>query len=133
MDVKNNASGGKGPCGGHVDRGGKREGMVGEDRPNHPGGRSFVRPAVDKVQRLQDRLRDAAKLHPGRRFHALYDRICRSDVLQEAWKRVKRNRGAAGVDSQTIAAIEEYGVERFLDELQAIHRLLGTVQYPEEA
>lgn len=116
MDVKNNASGEKDPCGGHVDQRGTREGMVGERRPNHPGGRS----PVDKVQRLQDRLRDAAKLHPGRRFHALYDRICRSDVLQEAWKRVKRNRGAAGVDAQTIAAIEASGVEQFLTELQTI-------------
>jgi group II intron reverse transcriptase/maturase len=48
----------------------------------------------------------------------LYDRICRSDVLQEAWKRVKRNRGAAGVDRQTLAEVEEYGVELFLEELQ---------------
>jgi len=115
MDVKNNASGGKGPCGGRVDRGGKREGMVGESRPNHPDGRS----PVDKVRRLQERLRDAAKLHPGRRFHALYDRICRSDVLQEAWKRVRRNQGAAGVDAQTIAAIEANGVEQFLRKLQS--------------
>lgn len=118
MDVKNNASGRKGPCGGRVDRGGTREGMVGENRPNHPGGRS----PADKVQRLQDRLRDAAKLHPGRRFHALFDRICRSDVLQEAWRRVKRNQGAAGVDSETIAAVEAYGVERFIRELQAVLR-----------
>jgi group II intron reverse transcriptase/maturase len=92
--------------------------MVGGGRPNNPDGRS----PVDKVQRLQDRLRDAAKQHPGRRFHALYDRIARSDVLVEAWKRVKRNKGAAGVDAQTIADVEAYGVERLLSELQAILR-----------
>ena len=86
-------------------------------RSNHPD-----RGAIDKVQRLQNRLREAAKRHPGRRFHALYDRIWRSDVLLEAWKRVKRNRGVAGVDAQTIAAIEQHGVERFLGEIQAMLR-----------
>jgi RNA-directed DNA polymerase len=52
----------------------------------------------------------------------LYDRIARGDVLAEAWKRVKRNRGAAGVDAQTIADVEQYGVERFLEELGAALR-----------
>jgi group II intron reverse transcriptase/maturase len=73
---------------------------------------------MDKVRQLRRRLWAAAKRSPERRFHALYDRICRSDVLQEAWSRVKRNRGAAGVDRQTLAEVEEYGVERFLEELQ---------------
>ncbi|WP_438008563.1 group II intron reverse transcriptase/maturase [Sorangium sp. So ce321] len=72
---------------------------------------------MDKVRQLQRRLWVAAKRHPGRRFHALYDRIARGDVLAEAWKRVKRNRGAAGVDAQTLADIEQHGVERFLEEL----------------
>ena len=70
------------------------------------------------MRQLQRRLWAAAKQQPGRRFHALYDRICRSDVLQEAWKRVRRNRGAAGVDGQTLAAVEQHGVERFLEEIQ---------------
>jgi group II intron reverse transcriptase/maturase len=87
-------------------------------RSNSPDGRK----PVDKVQRLQDRLRDAAKRHPGRCFHALYDRIVRSDVLAEAWERVKRNKGAAGVDAETIADIEGYGVERFLVELHVVLR-----------
>jgi group II intron reverse transcriptase/maturase len=52
----------------------------------------------------------------------LYDRICRSDVLQEAWKRVKRNKGAAGVDAQTIAAIQEHGEARFIEELEVVLR-----------
>jgi group II intron reverse transcriptase/maturase len=92
--------------------------MVGESGPNNPDGRS----PVDKVQQLQERLRDAAKRHPGRRFHALYDRIARSDVLAEAWNRVQRNKGAAGVDAVTLGDVEAYGVERFLGELQAVLR-----------
>ncbi|MGH8701403.1 MAG: group II intron reverse transcriptase/maturase [Burkholderiales bacterium] len=114
MGATNNAVGAKGPCGGRVGGAGKREGMAGKTGPNHPGGRK----PVDKVRQLQRRLWSAAKRHPGRRFHALYDRIHRGDVLWEAWGRVKRNRGAAGVDQQTLAEIEEqYGAERFLSEL----------------
>lgn len=115
MAAQQNATGGKGPCGSRAEVGGKREGMAGRTGPNHPVGR----PPVDKVQQLQRQLYIAAKQSPSRRFHALYDRIFRSDVLREAWKRVKRNKGAAGVDAQTLAAVEEYGVERFLEELQA--------------
>ena len=68
MAVGQNAVGGKGPYGGQVDRGGKREGMAGKTGPNNPRGR---RP-VDKVRGLQRRLWVAAKRAPGRRFHALY-------------------------------------------------------------
>ncbi|MGH2500840.1 MAG: group II intron reverse transcriptase/maturase [Candidatus Limnocylindria bacterium] len=73
----------------------------------------------DKVQQLQWKLWAAAKQSPERRFHALYDRIFRGDVLEEAWRRVRSKRGAAGIDKQTIAAVEAYGVERMLHELQA--------------
>ena len=113
MGVKKNAPGGRGPCGGRVGGGGKRKGMAGRSGPNHPRGR---KPA-DKVRQLQRRLWVAAKRHPGRRFHALHDRIARGDILAEAWKRVRKNRGAAGVDAQTLADVEQYGVERFLEEL----------------
>jgi group II intron reverse transcriptase/maturase len=47
----------------------------------------------------------------------LYDRIHRGDVLWEAWKRVRRNRGSAGLDGQTIAEVEQYGAERLIEEL----------------
>lgn len=116
--VKNNAAGGKGPCGGHVEGRVTSKGMAGKTGPNSPRRRS----AEDKVRYLQRRLWAAAKRSPTRRFHALYDRIHRSDVLREAWKRVRRNRGSAGLDAQSIADVEEYGVERFLEELGAVLR-----------
>lgn len=72
----------------------------------------------DRVRELQVKLYLAAKRSPKRRFHALWDRIHRRDVLQRAWQVVRENRGAAGVDRITIAQIEEEGVEAFLDELE---------------
>src|SRR3989449_11211556 len=70
------------------------------------------------LQELQRKLWVAAKRSPGRRFHALFDRVVRSDVLREAWRRVQKNKGAAGVDSQTLAAVQEYGAERLVAELE---------------
>jgi RNA-directed DNA polymerase len=104
---------GKGPDFGHAGTGGTRKGMAGTARPNSPGGHT----PTDNVRQLQNRLWAAAKQSPGRRFHALYDRIYRSDVLEEAWRRVRANRGAAGVDHLTLEAVEDYGVGRMLDEL----------------
>jgi RNA-directed DNA polymerase len=101
--------------------------MVESVRPNYPGGREPVEPTSEMAlleatggdaRELQRRLWVAAKRSPGRRFHALYDRIYRSDVLWEAWRRVKKNKGAAGVDKMTLAAVQEYGVARLLGELQ---------------
>ena len=108
-----NAGGAKGPCGGNVGRASTREGMTGSTGSNHPGGRE----SIDKVRQLRRRLWSVAKRQPGRRFHALMDRIYRRDVLWEAWRRVKRNRGAAGVDAMTLAAVEQVGVEGFLADL----------------
>ena len=74
---------------------------------------------VDNVRELQRTLYRAAKADPGRRFHALHDKVYRRDVLERAWELVRRNRGAAGIDQQTITDIEHYGVTRLLDELAA--------------
>jgi group II intron reverse transcriptase/maturase len=71
----------------------------------------------DKVRELQRTLYRAAKADPGRRFHALYDKVHRRDVLERAWESVRANRGAAGIDQMTIADVEQYGVDRLLDEL----------------
>ncbi len=73
----------------------------------------------EKVRQLQIRLWVCAKQSKTRRFHALYDRIYRSDVLWEAWRRVRGNGGAAGVDGETIQAIEQRGAEEFVREIQA--------------
>ena len=94
MAVKQNAAGGKGPCGGHGVSARTREGMAGETGPNSPERRA----PLDQVRQLQRRLWAAAKRSRKRCFHALMDRIWRDDVLREAWRRVKRNRGSAGVD-----------------------------------
>ncbi|MCA1700427.1 MAG: group II intron reverse transcriptase/maturase [Actinobacteria bacterium] len=73
----------------------------------------------DTVRELQRTLYRAAKADPRRRFHALYDKVHRRDVMQRAWGLVRANRGAAGIDRQTIADVEEYGVDRLLDGLVA--------------
>jgi RNA-directed DNA polymerase len=106
---------GKGPDFGHAGNRGKREGMTGTAPSNFPEGKHLP-PA--KVRQLQNRLWAAAKQSPGRRFHALYDRIYRSDVLWEAWERVRANRGAAGVDKLTLVVVEAFGVDLMIDQLQ---------------
>ncbi len=121
MTAPQNAVGGKGPWGGHDDENRNDKGMVAtrgagtssHRRPNSPGPHL----KVDNVARLQRRLGAAAKRDEGRRFHALFDRIWRRDVLEKAWNRVKRNRGAAGVDAETIDSIRALGEETFLNDL----------------
>jgi RNA-directed DNA polymerase len=124
IGVQHNAPGGKDPHFDHVGSEGKCKGMTGATRSNDPGRRCSAvldgRPSILNVRKLQRGLWAAAKQSPERRFHALYDRVHRGDVLWEAWGRVRANRGAAGVDRVTLAFVEEeYGVGRLLAELQA--------------
>jgi RNA-directed DNA polymerase len=129
IGVQHNAPGGKDPHFDHVGGEGKRQGMTGLVPSNNPDGLMLVdqagsaacvvgRGSPAKVRELQRRLWTAAKQSPERRFHALYDRAYRGDVLWEAWERVRENRGAAGVDRVTLADVEAYGVGRMLGELQ---------------
>ncbi|MEY9894786.1 group II intron reverse transcriptase/maturase [Catenulispora sp. MAP5-51] len=74
---------------------------------------------LDPVRALQHTLYRAAKADPGRRFHALMDKVYRRDVLARAWFNVRRNDGAPGIDQVTLSAVEEYGVTRLLGELAA--------------
>lgn len=73
---------------------------------------------LEPARKLQRALYRAAKQQPERRFTLLYDKVCRLDILQEAWNRVKTNGGAAGVDKQSIADVREYGEQLFLAEIE---------------
>lgn len=70
-----------------------------------------------KVQKLQRALHAKAKEAPGYRFYMLYDKVYRKDILAHAYQRCKANGGASGVDNQSFADIEKYGLERWLGEL----------------
>ncbi len=72
---------------------------------------------VDAARQLQRALYRAAKASATRRFHALYDKVYREDILEKAWREVKANAGAAGIDDATIEVIEQEGVEGFLAKL----------------
>lgn len=74
-------------------------------------------PPEDRTTVLQSKLYQAAKGQPARRFHALYDKLSLGYVLQRAWEAVARNRGAAGIDQQTLEQIQAAGVPAFLEEI----------------
>jgi len=83
----------------------------------------------EKVQQLREKLGHAAKTSKSRRFHALYDKVCRPDVLWEAWRCVRANKGAAGVDGETLADIEKKGEALFIEECR--ERLLSKRYRPQ--
>jgi len=71
----------------------------------------------EKVRDIQNRLYLTAKADRKRKFYAMYDKIYRKDILEEAWKRVKRNGGAGGIDKVSIIDVKAYGEEKLLDEI----------------
>ena len=73
---------------------------------------------MEKSRELQRKLYLAAKRSRNRRFHALYDRIHRPDILWRAWHEVKSNKGAAGVDGISFEDIEKEGVDNFLNSIE---------------
>ena len=73
---------------------------------------------LEKVRVLQRKLYRAAKAQPQRKFGVLFDKVCSLEVIWVAWEQVRRNRGAGGVDGETIESIEAKGVEKFLLEVQ---------------
>jgi group II intron reverse transcriptase/maturase len=77
------------------------------------------RSSLNKVRALQHTLYRTAKADPGRRFHTLWDKVLRRDVLWRAWVAVRVNDGAPGIDRTTLEQVEQYGVTRLLDELAA--------------
>jgi RNA-directed DNA polymerase len=72
----------------------------------------------ERVRTLQTSLQAKAKAEPAFRFYSLWDKICRSDVLHEAYRRCRQNAGAPGCDGETFEAIEARGLDRWLEELQ---------------
>ncbi len=74
---------------------------------------------LDRSRALQRVLYRSAKQQPHRRFHALFDKVARSDILERAWDEVRANRGAPGADGVTIEHVEAFGVAAFLDDLAA--------------
>ena len=80
-----------------------------------------------RAERFSTTLYHCAKANPKRKFHALYDKIYRPDILKTAWLRVKSNNGSAGIDGITIDKIvNEIGESQFLNEL---YRKLKTQTY----
>ncbi len=77
------------------------------------------RSRLDTVRALQHTLYRTAKADPGRRFHALMDKVYRRDVLWRGWVAVRANNGAPGIDRTTLGQVGEYGVLRLLGELAA--------------
>jgi RNA-directed DNA polymerase len=77
---------------------------------------SLATPA--KLRRLQRALYAAAKRDPVRRFHVLYDKVWREDILAHAFALSREHGGAPGVDGVSFAHIEAYGVARWLGELR---------------
>lgn len=73
---------------------------------------------MDPSRQLQRKLYQAAKRSRNRRFHALYDRIFRPDILWRAWQEVRANGGSAGVDGVRIEDVEQQGVAAFLQALE---------------
>jgi retron-type reverse transcriptase len=72
---------------------------------------------IDKVRKLQRKLYISAKGSKKRKFHALYDKVYREDILEKAWEQVKRNNGVGGIDEISIQDIKAYGEKKFLKEI----------------
>jgi RNA-directed DNA polymerase len=73
---------------------------------------------VHNVRKLQKSLQEKAKAEPSYRFYSLWDKVCRLDVLHQAWRQCRKNGGAAGTDGVTFEDIESRGLEPWLGNLQ---------------
>ena len=98
------------------------DGTEATTEPGHGSGTSPHNEGISNLQALQRVLSRSAKQEPTRRFHALHDKLTRSDVMWQAWVNVATNQGAPGIDGVSIDSIEAGGMEgvrSFLDSLAA--------------
>ena len=107
MSKLGNAGGAKAPCSDVNVQSGKSPGI----------GASLPTP-LDSVRTLQHMLRAEAKSEAATRFYSLWDKVCREDVLYEAFRRCRANRGATGVDGETFTDIETHGLVTWLQRLR---------------
>jgi len=91
-----------------------------------PGIGASLSTPLDSVRTLQSRLRAKAKSEAAYRFYSLWDKVCREDVLYEAYRRCRANRGAPGADGKSFKAIEDQGLASWL---QRLGQELRTRQY----
>jgi hypothetical protein len=73
---------------------------------------------IEKIREFQKKLNEKAKANLNYRFYSLYDKTYRTDILDEAYRRVKANKGTSGVDGITIDDVENSGKTEYLAELQ---------------
>ena len=92
----------------------------------------MARNETEQVRQLQRTLYRTAKQSTAVKFYSLYDKVCRTDVLQEAWRQVKANQGAPGVDGESIEGIVSRGEEglcsfgeRACVREKSVHRLMN--------
>src|ERR1019366_8567742 len=95
----------------------RRDPAVGTGTGNM-GGKGEMTKAPSSLQDLRRSLYIKAKAEPSWRFWGLYVHVCKRNTLDEAYRRAKENDGAPGIDGVTFAAIEESGVEGFLEQIR---------------
>ena len=83
---------------------------------------------IEKVRKLQRKLYLSAKVNKKRKFHALYDKVYRKDILEKAWKQVKKNDGVGGIDEVSINDIKTYGEDKFIKEIRKNLKKINTDQ-----
>ena len=82
------------------------------------------------LQELRRKIYFKAKAEETWRFWGLYVHVCKQETLCEAYRLAKSNGGAPGIDGITFEAIEESGVERFLQDLR--DELLSETYRPQQ-